>query len=41
MEDPLITNDEGFADILEKFATWNDGEWPTIQLMCVVLLVFV
>ena len=26
MEDPLITNDKGFADILEKFATWNDGE---------------
>ena len=26
MEDPLITNDEEFADILAKFATWNEGE---------------
>lgn len=30
MEDPLITNDEGFADILEKFATWNDDNKQAI-----------
>ena len=25
MEDPLITNDKEFSDILTKFATWNEG----------------